>query len=73
MIILPVWAAGETKRVINFEKDFERYSPLMADSVKRSANDLDIMKDDKVLKSLDKGLIVGFGAGDITYQLRGIA
>ncbi len=73
LIILPVWAAGEAKRTIDFEKDFERYSPLMADSVKRSANDLDVMKDDKVLKSLDKGLIVGFGAGDITYQLRGIA
>ena len=73
LIILPVWAAGEAKRTINFEKDFERYSPLMADGVKRSNNDLDVMKDDKVLKSLDKGLIVGFGAGDITYQLRGIA
>jgi UDP-N-acetylmuramate--alanine ligase len=73
LIILPVWAAGEKIRTINFEKDFERYSPLMADSVKRSDNDLDIMKDDKILKSLDKGLIVGFGAGDITYQLRGIA
>jgi len=73
LIILPVWAAGEAKRMIDFEKGFERYSPLMADSVKRSANDLDIMKDNKILKSLDKGLIVGFGAGDITYQLRGIA
>jgi len=73
LIILPVWAAGEKKRTINFEKDFKRYAPLMADGVKRSDNDLDIMKDNKVLKSLDKGLIVGFGAGDITYQLRGIA
>ncbi len=73
LIILPVWAAGEKVRKIDFEKDFERYSPLMADSVKRSDNDLDIMKDNMVLKSLDKGLIVGFGAGDITYQLRGIA
>ncbi len=73
LIILPVWAAGETKRDIDFEKDFERYTPLMADGVKRSNNDLDVMKDDKILKSLDNGLIVGFGAGDITYQLRGIA
>ena len=73
LIILPVWAAGETKRNIDFEKDFKQYSPLMADGVKRSNNDLDIMKDDKILKSLDKGLIVGFGAGDITYQLRGTA
>ncbi len=73
LIILPVWAAGEKVREINFEKDFERYSPMMADGVKRSNNDLEVMKDDKVVKSLDKGLIVGFGAGDITYQLRGIA
>ena len=73
LIILPVWAAGEKKRDINFEKDFEHYSPVMADSVKRSRNDLDIMKDNKILKSLDKGLIIGFGAGDITYQLRGTA
>ncbi len=73
LIILPVWAAGEKVREINFEKDFERYSPMMADGVKRSNNDLDVMKDEKVLKSLDNGLIVGFGAGDITYQLRGTA
>lgn len=73
LIILPVWAAGEAKRAINFEKDFERYRPMMADTVKRSENDLDVMKDNKILKSLDKGLIIGFGAGDITYQLRGIA
>lgn len=69
LIILPVWAAGEAKRDIDFKKDFEHYSPLMADSVKRSNNDLDIIKDNKVLKSLDKGLIIGFGAGDITYQI----
>ena len=73
LIILPVWAAGEAQRPIDFENDFKRYSPLMADGVKRSANELSVMKDNKVLKSLDKGLIVGFGAGDITYQLRGIA
>lgn len=73
LIILPVWAAGEAKRNIDFEKDFKRYNPMMADSVKRSQNDLDVMKDNKIVKSLDKGLIVGFGAGDITYQLRGIA
>ena len=73
LIILPVWAAGEKKRKIDFEKDFSQYSPLMADSVKRSDNDLDVMKNKQIVKSLDKGLIIGFGAGDITYQLRGIA
>ena len=29
--------------------------------------------DEKDLKTLDKGLIIGFGAGDITYQIRGTA
>lgn len=73
LIILPVWAAGEQKREIDFVNDFSRYNPVMADSVKRSLNDLDVMKDAKIIKSLDKGLIIGFGAGDITYQLRDIA
>lgn len=73
LIILPVWAAGEKAREINFEKKFKKHNLLMADSVKRSENDLNIIKDNKILKSLDNGLIVGFGAGDITYQLRGIA
>lgn len=73
LIILPVWAAGESVREINFEKDFKQYAPLMADSVKRSNNDIDVMKNNKIVKSINTGLIVGFGAGDITYQLRGIA
>ena len=73
LIILPVWAAGEQKREIDFVNDFSQYNPVMADSVKRSLNDLDVMKGATVIKSLDKGLIIGFGAGDITYQLRDIA
>ena len=73
LIILPVWSAGETMREINFEKDFARYNLLMADHLKRSNNHIDIIRGDKVLKTLDKGLIVGFGAGDITYQMRGTA
>jgi len=73
LIILPVWSAGETMREINFEKDFARYNLLMADRLKRSNNHIDIVKGNKVIKTLDKGLIVGFGAGDITYQMRGTA
>ncbi len=72
LIILPVWSAGETERPIDFEGKFERYKPMMADRLKRDADRIDILKDDAVLKSLDKGLVVGFGAGDITYQLRGV-
>jgi UDP-N-acetylmuramate--alanine ligase len=71
LIILPVWSAGEAERPIDFEAKFERYNLMMADRLNRDADRIDIMKDEAVLKSLDKGLVIGFGAGDITYQLRG--
>lgn len=45
----------------------------MADNITRANNTITIMKDKEVLKILDKGLIIGFGAGDLTYQIRGTA
>ena len=73
LIILPVWAAGETPRDINFEEKFKQYNLTMADKIKRSNNIITVIKDEKDLEVLDKGLIIGFGAGDITYQIRGNA
>jgi len=29
-----------------------------------------LIKDGKIIKEIKEGLIIGFGAGDITYQLR---
>jgi UDP-N-acetylmuramate--alanine ligase len=72
LIILPVWSAGEAERPIDFEEKFERYNLMMADRLKRDKDKLEVVKGEEVLKTLDKGLIVGFGAGDITYQLRGV-
>ena len=71
LVILPVWAASETARFIDFAKEFEHYSPMLVDSVKRHGTQLLAIKDGVVLKSFDSGILVGFGAGDITYQLRG--
>ena len=31
-----------------------------------------LIKDGNVLQEFNKGLVIGFGAGDITYQLREI-
>jgi UDP-N-acetylmuramate--alanine ligase len=73
LIILPVYSAGESAKEIDFVNDFSRYNLLMADSVKRSNNILEVQKDSQTIKQLDSGLIVSFGAGDITYQMRGIA
>ena len=72
LVILPVWAAGEEKVDIDFKKHFKKYNPIFANRIiSKSKN---IMLTDElgnVIKNYDKGLIIGFGAGDITYQLRG--
>jgi len=73
LIILPVWAAGEAKRDIDFQEKFKQYNLTMADKISRANNTITVIKDEKDFKTLDKGLIIGFGAGDITYQIRGTA
>jgi UDP-N-acetylmuramate--alanine ligase len=65
LVILPVWAAGEEERFIDFKNEFRRYNPVFADKVIRKSNN--IMLNNQEIK---KGLVIGFGAGDITYQLR---
>jgi len=73
LIILPVWSAGEAERDIDFKEKFKNYNLTMADTIKRANNNITVIKDEKDLKTLDRGLIIGFGAGDITKQIRGIA
>ena len=73
LIILPVWAAGESVREIDFVEKFKRYNLTMADKITRANNTITVVKDDIDIEILDKGLIIGFGAGDITYQIRGTA
>ena len=73
LIILPVWAASETPREIDFEREFKAYNLTMADTIKRANNHITVVKDKEDMQTLDKGLIIGFGAGDITYQIRGTA
>ncbi len=73
LVILPVWSAGEAKRDIDFKTLFKKYNPTFADRVKRDENSIKVIKDHKELKKLDEGLIISFGAGDITYQIRGLA
>jgi len=70
LIILPVFAAGEEKLDIDFKKEFANYEPIFASSVNGYENSLEIIKDDKIIKTYTKGIIIGVGAGDITYQLR---
>jgi UDP-N-acetylmuramate--alanine ligase len=73
LIILPVWSAGEASRDIDFKEKFKKYNLTMADNIIRANNSISVIKDKENLKTLDRGLIIGFGAGDITYQIRGTA
>ncbi len=73
LIILPVWAASETPQEIDFINKFKAYNLTMADTITRANNHITVVKDAQNLQTLDEGLIIGFGAGDITYQIRGTA
>lgn len=72
LIILPVYGVGEEPCFIDFEKHFGKYSPLFADRVARTEGKLHVLKESREIESLDEGVIIGLGAGDITYQLRGV-
>ncbi len=71
LIILPVFTVGEKEQFIDFEKHFGQYHPLFADGVEREEGGLKVLKNSRTIEELHKGLIIGLGAGDITYQLRG--
>ena len=71
LIILPVWAASEEPREIDFEGRFGHYNLTLCDKLHRAGDTIETVRGDTVLKTYDRDLIVGFGAGDLTYQLRG--
>ncbi|MDD2292563.1 MAG: UDP-N-acetylmuramate--L-alanine ligase, partial [Aliarcobacter sp.] len=71
LIILPLWTIpGEKKIDIDFEKEFASYNPIFADKIISSAGKIELIKDEKIIKTYDSGIFLGVGAGDITYQLR---
>lgn len=60
LVILPVWSAGEQEVELHLEERFKKYAPHFVDDVAAAEKSLD----------LKKGLVIGFGAGDISLQLR---
>jgi len=73
LVILPIWAAGEIEVDIDLKGAFSRYKLLMADSVTKEDGIVKVFKDGHVIREYSEGLVTGFGAGDITYQIRGEA
>ena len=70
LIILPVWEAGEKRVEIDFKRLFSRYNLDFADKVSVKNGSIFLEKDG--IEEITSGLVIGFGAGDITYQLRGL-
>lgn len=71
LVILPVWAASEEAREIDFVGRFGHYNLTMSDKLHRAGDTIETVIGDTVVQTYDRDLIVGFGAGDLTYQLRG--
>jgi len=70
LVILPVWAVNEEPGELDFADVFSRYSPILAQKIKREENKVTIISNNSDIM-IDSGFLIGFGAGDITYQLRG--
>ncbi|MBK1964008.1 UDP-N-acetylmuramate--L-alanine ligase [Campylobacter novaezeelandiae] len=64
LVILPVYSAGEEKIEIDLKKYFDK--ALFINDIKREGKFLVTDKG----RVFDKGLIIGFGAGDISNKLR---
>ncbi len=73
LVILPIWSAGEIEIPIDLKGAFSRYKLLMADRVTREDGVVKVLRDGHVIREYRQGLITAFGAGDITYQIRGEA
>ena len=73
LVILPIWAAGELEVDIDLKGAFSRYKLHMADSITRKDGVVQIIQDNNIIKEYREDLITAFGAGDITYQIRGEA
>ncbi len=71
LIVLPIWAAGELPVDIDLKGALSHYDPIMADSITREDGMVKIIKDGHTIHEYSDGIIAGFGAGDITYQIRG--
>ncbi len=71
LVILPVYAAGENPIEVDMKSEFSLYNPIFTDKVERVEEGIEFTDEFGVKNRLSDGIVVGFGAGDISVQLRG--
>ncbi|WP_104697415.1 MULTISPECIES: UDP-N-acetylmuramate--L-alanine ligase [unclassified Helicobacter] len=71
LIILPTWKAGEKEIYFDMQELFKQYSPILATHIKNNKGVIEIYNQTQLIKTIQDNLVIGLGAGDITYQLRG--
>ncbi|WP_107964884.1 UDP-N-acetylmuramate--L-alanine ligase [Campylobacter concisus] len=71
LVILPVYAAGENPIEVDMKGEFSEYNPIFTDKVERVEEGIEFTDEFGVKNRLSDGIVVGFGAGDISVQLRG--
>jgi len=71
LIILPVWTVAEEIKEIDFAKEFANYNTTFCTKINTIKGTVELLDENGiVIKAITNGLVVGVGAGDITYQLR---
>jgi len=71
LIILPVWSVAEEIKEIDFAKEFTHYNTTFYAKISTLKGEIKLYdENNKIARTITDGLIVGVGAGDITYQLR---
>ena len=71
LVILPVYAAGENPIEVDMKSEFSEYNPIFTVKVERVEEGIEFTDEFGVKNRLSDGIVVGFGAGDISVQLRG--
>ena len=71
LIILPVWSVAEEIREIDFAKEFTHYNTTLCAKVNTTNGEIQLLdQKNNIIRTITNGLVLGVGAGDITYQLR---
>lgn len=71
LIVLPVYSAGEEANEIDLKAEFK--GAIFTDKIERKGDTIEFIDEFGVKRVLSNGLIIGLGAGDISYQLRGMS